>query len=356
VTTYKAVQVTEPEKMNIVQLPIREPGPGQVRLSVEACGVCHSDAGTVQGLFPIDWPRVPGHEVVGRIDALGSGVQGWAVGQRVGVGFLGGACGYCDFCRSGDIVNCRNQEFTGIHSDGGYAEVMIAKASGLVSIPDDLSSVDAAPLLCAGITTFSALRNAPAKAGDLVAVLGIGGLGHLGVQYARQMGFEVAAIGRGADKAELAKKLGAHHYIDSAATDSAEALQALGGAKVIMVTASGGKTVTETFKGLRPGGVSIVLGVGPEPNEVSSMDLIFGSRKLEGALTGSPAIGDATLRFSALSGVSAMIETVPLEGAADAYAKMMAGKARLRMVLTMDRSDRAPGSSKVIHQSEEVRS
>jgi alcohol dehydrogenase, propanol-preferring len=337
VTTYKAVQVTEPEKMNLVQLPIRGPGPGQVRLSVEACGVCHSDAGTVQGLFPIDWPRVPGHEVVGRIDALGSGVQGWAVGQRVGVGFLGGACGYCDFCRSGDIVNCRNQEFTGIHSDGGYAELMIAKASGLVSIPDDLSSVDAAPLLCAGITTFSALRNAPAKAGDLVAVLGIGGLGHLGVQYARQMGFEVAAIGRGADKAELAKKLGAHHYIDSAATDSADALQALGGAKVILITASGGKTVTETFKGLRPGGVSIVLGVGPEPNEVSSMDLIFGSRKLEGALTGSPAIGDATLRFSALSGVSAMIETVPLEEAVDAYAKMMAGKARFRMVLTMDR-------------------
>jgi alcohol dehydrogenase, propanol-preferring len=227
-TTYKAIQVTEPGKMNLVQLPIREPGPGHVRLRVEACGVCHSDAGTVQGLFPIDWPRFPGHEVVGRIDALGSDVQGWAVGQRVGVGFLGGACGYCDFCRGGDIVNCRNQEYTGIHSDGGYAEVMIAKASGLVSIPVDLSSVGAAPLLCAGLTTFSALRNAPAKAGDLVAVLGIGGRGHLGVQYARQMGFEVAAIGRGADKAELAKKLGAHHYIDSAATDSAEALQALG--------------------------------------------------------------------------------------------------------------------------------
>jgi alcohol dehydrogenase, propanol-preferring len=333
VTTYKAIQVSEPRKLNLVQLPTREPGPGQVRLRVEACGVCHSDAATVEGLFPIDWPRVPGHEVVGRIDALGSGVQGWAVGQRVGVGFLGGSCGYCEFCRNGDLVNCRNQEYTGIHHDGGYAEVMIAKASGLVSIPDDLSSVDAAPLLCAGITTFSALRNAPAKAGDLVAVLGIGGLGHLGVQYARQMGFEVAAIGRGADKAELAKKLGAHHYIDNAATDSAEALQALGGAKVILITASGGKTVTETFKGLRPGGVSIVLGVGPEPNEVSSMDLIFGSRKLEGSLTGDPAIGDATLRFSALSGVSAMIETVPLEGAADAYAKMMAGKARFRMVL-----------------------
>jgi propanol-preferring alcohol dehydrogenase len=337
VTTYKAIQVSEPGKLNLVQLPTREPGPGQVRLRVEACGVCHSDAGTVEGLFPIDWPRVPGHEVVGRIDALGSGVQGWAVGQRVGVGFLGGSCGYCEFCRNGDLVNCRNQEYTGIHHDGGYAEVMIAKASGLVLIPDDLSSVDAAPLLCAGITTFSALRNAPTKAGDLVAVLGIGGLGHLGVQYARHMGFEVAAIGRGADKAELAKKLGAHHYIDNAATDSAEALQALGGAKVILITASGGKTVTETFKGLRPGGVSIVLGVGPEPNEVSSMDLIFGSRKLEGALTGSPAIGDATLRFSVLSGVSAMIETVPLEGAADAYARMMAGKARFRMVLAMDR-------------------
>jgi propanol-preferring alcohol dehydrogenase len=266
-TTYKAIQVSEPGKLNLVQLATPEPGPGQVRLRVEACGVCHSDAGTVEGLFPIDWPRVPGHEVVGRIDALGSGVQGWAVGQRVGVGFLGGSCGYCEFCRNGDLVNCRNQEYTGIHHDGGYAEVMIAKASGLVLIPDDLSSVNAAPLLCAGITTFSALRNAPAKAGDLVAVLGIGGLGHLGVQYARHMGFEVAAIGRGADKAELAKKLGAHHYIDNAATDSADVLRALGGAKVILITASGGKTVTETFKGLRPGGVSIVLGVGPEPNE-----------------------------------------------------------------------------------------
>jgi alcohol dehydrogenase, propanol-preferring len=288
----------------------------------------------VEGLFPIDWPRVPGHEVVGRIDALGSGVQGWAVGQRVGVGFLGGSCGYCEFCRNGDLVNCRNQEFTGIH-DGGYAEVMIAKASGLVSIPKDLSSVDAAPLLCAGVTTFSALRNAPAKAGDLVAVLGIGGLGHLAVQYARHMGFEVAAIDRGADKAELAKKLGAHHYIDSAVTDPAAALQALGGAKVILITASGGKTVAATFKGLRPGGVSINLGVGPEPIEVTSMDLIFGSRKLEGALTGDPATGDATLRFSALSGVSAMIEIAPLDQAAAAYAKMMAGKARFRMVLTM---------------------
>jgi alcohol dehydrogenase, propanol-preferring len=225
-------------------------------------------------------------------------------------------------------------EFTGIHRDGGYAEVLIARASGLMSIPDDLSSVNAAPLLCAGITTFSALRNAPAKAGDLVAVLGFGALGHLGVQYARKMGFEVAAIARGADKAELAKKLGAHHYIDSAATDPAAVLQALRGAKVILVTASGGKTVSTTFKGLRPGGVWIVLGVGSEAIETSSTDLIFGGRKLEGALTGNPATGDATLRFSALSGVSAMIETAPLEQAAAAYAKMMAGKARFRMVLT----------------------
>jgi alcohol dehydrogenase, propanol-preferring len=331
--TYRAIELSGPGKFSEVRKPLRDPGPNQVRIRVEACGVCHSDSATVDGLFPIAWPRVPGHEVVGRIDALGSGVQGWTVGQRVGVGFLGGYCGYCEFCRNGDLVNCRNQEYTGIHHDGGYAEAMIAKASGLVSIPDDLSSAGAAPLLCAGITTFSALRNAPAKAGDLVAVLGIGGLGHLAVQYARHMGFEVAAIARGAGTAELAKKLGAHHYIDSAATDPAEALQALGGAKVILITASGGKTVAATFKGLRPGGVSIALGVGPQPIEVTSMDLIFATRKLEGALTGTPAVGDATLRFSVLSGVCAMIETVPLDQAAAAYAKMMAGKARFRMVL-----------------------
>src|SRR5215468_2254095 len=213
---------------------------------------------------------------------------------------------------------------------------MIAKATGLVHIPDDLSSAAAAPLLCAGLTTFNALRNAPAKAGDLVAVLGIGGLGHLAVQYARQMGFELAAISRGSNGSELARKLGAHHYIDSAAIDSAAALQALGGAKVIVITASGGKTVTDTFKGLRPGGVSIDLGVGPEPIEVTSTDLIFGNRKVEGSLTGTPATGDATLRFSSLTGVSAMIETVPLEEAAAAYARMMAGKARFRIVLLMN--------------------
>ena len=332
-STYTAVEVSAPNVFRVVERAISEPAAGQVRIRVEACGVCHSDAGTVEGLFPIDWPRVPGHEAVGRIDALGSGVQGWTIGQRVGVGFLGGSCGYCEFCRNGDLVNCRNQEYTGIHHDGGYAEVMLAKASGLMSIPDSISSADAAPLLCAGLTTFNALRNAPAKAGELVAVLGIGGLGHLGVQYARHMGFEVAAIGRGSESAELAKKLGAHHYIDSAANDPAAALQALGGAKVILITASGGTTVATTFKGLRPGGVTIDVGVGPEPIEITGMDLIFGERKVAGSLTGNPATGDGTLRFSALSGVSAMIETAPLEQAAAAYAKMMAGKALFRMVL-----------------------
>src|SRR6201987_4190268 len=334
--TYRAIEIRKPREWSAVRKPLQDPGPNQVRIRVEACGVCHSDAVTVEGLLPITFPRVPGHEAVGRIDAVGSEVKGWAVGQRVGVGFLGGPCGYCDFCRDGDLVNCKNQEWTGIHSDGGYAEVMLAKASGLVSIPDDLTSVAAAPLLCAGLTTFSALRNAPAKVGDLVAVLGIGGLGHLAVQYARHLGFQVAAIARGADKAELAKKLGAHHYIDSAATDPVTALQALGGAQVILVTASSGKVVSQTFKGLRPNGTAVVVGIGPEAIEVSSMDLIFGNRKLEGALTGDPATGDATLRFSALSGVSAIIETVRLEKAPEAYAKMIAGNARFRMVLTMD--------------------
>lgn len=334
-STYRAVHAVSPGRLELTVKPLRSPGPGQVRIRVEACGVCHSDTATVEGAFPIEWPRVPGHEVVGRIDELGAAVQGWVVGQRVGVGFLGGPCGYCDFCRGGDLVNCRNQEQTGIQHDGGYAEVMIAKASGLVSVPDDLASADAAPLLCAGLTTFSALRNSPAKAGDLVAVLGIGGLGHLAVQYARHMGFEVVAIARGANKAELAKKLGAHHYIDSAANDPAQALQALGGAKVILVTAAGGKTTAATFKGLRPGGTSIVVGIGPEPIEILDLDLALSSRKLDGALTGDPATGDTTLRFSALSGVAAIIEKVPLEEAAHAYEKMKTGKARFRMVLTM---------------------
>jgi propanol-preferring alcohol dehydrogenase len=333
--TYRAVHAVGPGKLELIEKPLLDPLAGYVRIRVEACGVCHSDSATVEGILPIEWPRVPGHEVVGRIDLVGEGVEGWVVGQRVGVGFLGGSCGHCEYCRDGDLVNCVNQGFTGVQQNGGYAEVMIAKASSLMAVPDELSSVDAAPLLCAGLTTFSALRNSPARAGDLVAVLGVGGLGHLGVQYARHMGFEVIAIDRGGDKAELAKKLGAHRYIDSAVTDIAKALQERGGAQVVLVTASGGKAVAAAVKGLRRGGVVISLGATDEPIELSAFELLFKSLGVAGALTGTPAAGDATLRFSALSDVAAMVETMPLERAPEAYAKMMSGQARFRMVLTM---------------------
>lgn len=334
-TTYRAVQAVSPGKLELTTLPVVEPPAGHVRVRVEACGVCHSDSATVEGVLPIQWPRVPGHEAVGRIDAVGDGVDGWTVGQRVGIGFLGGACGYCEYCRDGDLVNCVNQGYTGVQHDGGYAEVMIAKASGLIAVPDDLSAAAAAPLLCAGLTTFSALRNAPARAGDLVAVFGVGGLGHLGVQYARHMGFEVVAIDRGDDRAELSKKLGAHHYIDSSTADVAKALQERGGAQVVLATASGGKAVAAAVGGLRRGGVVISLGASDEPIELSAFELLFKQLGVDGALTGTPKAGDATLRFSAMSEVAAMIETMPLERAPEAYARMMSGQARFRMVLTM---------------------
>jgi propanol-preferring alcohol dehydrogenase len=336
VATYRAVQATGPGKLQLVQKLLTDPPAGHVRIRVEACGVCHSDSATVEGILPIQWPRIPGHEAVGRIDAIGADVQGWALGQRVGVGFLGGNCGYCEYCRDGDLVNCKNQSYTGVQQDGGYAESLISKASSLMSVPDDLSSVDAAPLLCAGLTTFSALRNSPARAGDLVVVLGVGGLGHLGVQYARHMGFEVVGVDRGAgDRAELAKKLGAHHYIDSTASDVAKELQTLGGASVVLATASGGKAVAAAVNGLRRGGVVISLGATDEPIELSAFTLLFQSLAVKGSLTGTPAAGDAALRFSTITDVAAMIETMPLERAAEAYAKMMAGQARFRMVLTM---------------------
>jgi len=255
--------------------------------------------------LPIAWPRVPGHEAVGRIEVIGSGVEGagrwanaWAWASSAG------SCGYCEYCRDGDLVNCINQGYTGVQQDGGYAEVMIAKASGLIAVPDDLSSVDAAPLLCAGLTTFSALRNSPARAGDLVAVFGVGGLGHLGVQYGRRMGFEVVAIDRGGgDRAELSKKLGAHHYIDSSSTDVAKALQALGGAQMVLATAQAGKAVAAALGGLRRGGVVISLGASDEPIELSAFDLLFRQLGVDGALTGTSKAGDATLRFSAMSEV-----------------------------------------------------
>jgi alcohol dehydrogenase, propanol-preferring len=335
--TYRAVQVTSPGKLELVQRPLVEPPASKVRIRIEACGVCHTDSVTVNGTFPgITFPRVPGHEVVGRIDALGEGVSNWKIGQRVRVGFLGGHCGHCKSCRHGDFVSCSNQMMSGIHYDGGYAEVMLAQPSGLVSIPDKLSSAEAAPLLCAGLTTFNALRNSPARPGDLVAIQGIGGLGHLGVQFAAKMGFRVAAIARGAEKAGLAKKLGADHYIDSKAEDPAVALQALGGAKVILATASDSKSMSALIGGLAPRGRMIVVGAGSEPIEVSPLQLLFGSRSVEGALTGSPTDNEDTLAFSVQKDVHPMIETVPLEKADDAYGRMMRNEA-LRMVLTFER-------------------
>src|SRR6266853_6871449 len=260
--TYKAVEVTRPGVFTLTQRRLTEPAAGQVRIRVEACGICHSDSGTVDGLLPgIAFPRVPGHEVVGKIDAVGQGISGWKIGQRVGVGFLGGHCGQCQSCRRGDFVNCTNQPISGAHFDGGYAEVMMALPCGLVAIPDGLSSVDAAPLLCAGLTTFNALRKSAAKPGELVAILGIGGLGHLAIQFAACMGFKVAAVARGAEKEPLAKKLGAHHYIDSTAGgDPAAALKALGGAKLILATVSDSKSMSAIMGGLATRGRMIVFG------------------------------------------------------------------------------------------------
>jgi alcohol dehydrogenase, propanol-preferring len=289
--TYRAVQAVSPGKLELTEKPLLDPPTGHVRIRVEACGVCHSDSATVEGILPIEWPRVPGHEAVGRIDAIGEGVEGWKMGQRVGVGFLGGSCGYCVYCRDGDLVNCINQGYTGVQDDGGYAEMMIARSSGLIAVPDDLSSVDVAPLLCAGLTTFSALRNSSARTGDLVAVFGVGGLGHLAVQYARRMGFEVIAIDRGANRADLSKKLGAHRYIDSDTTDVAKALQERGGAQMVLATASGGKAVAAALGGLRRGGAVISLGATDEPIELSAFELLFKQLSVDGALTGTPEGG-----------------------------------------------------------------
>ena len=334
--TYRAVQVTKPGNLEVVEREVTTPGAGQVRIRVEACGVCHSDVLTVEGADPnIRYPRVPGHEVVGKIDALGEGVSLWKVGQRVGVGFLAGYCGHCTPCREGDFVNCQNQPVSGVASDGGYAEVMIANAHALAAVPDALAPAEAAPLLCAGLTTYNAIRNAPARTGDLVAIQGIGGLGHLGVQFANRMGFRVAALGTGADKEELARSLGAHHYIDTKREDPATALQALGGAKLILATAPSGKAMSRLIGGLRARGRMVVVGVGLDPIEANPAELVFGTRSLEGALTGSPIDAEETLAFSLLAGVRPRIETMPLEAAAEAYGKMMRGEARFRMVLVM---------------------
>jgi len=332
---YKAVEVAAPNHLQLVERPIPEPGPGQVLIRVEACGVCHTDSFAVEGTYPgLSFPRVPGHEVAGRIEAIGSRTSPWRVGQRVGVGFFGGQDGHCESCRRGDFINCQNLRISGITTDGGYAEMMIADTNAVVSLPESLDAVDAAPLLCAGVTTYNALRNAPLRSGDLVAVQGIGGLGHLGIQFARRMGFRTVAIARGSEKGKLAKELGAMSYIDGQAEDPAAALQRMGGAKVILATAASSRSMGPLIAGLAPRGRLIVVGASPEPIQVDTAQLIFGARSLEGSLTGTAIDIEDTLAFSALENVRPMIETVPLERAAEAYARMMRGEARFRIVLT----------------------
>src|ERR1700704_798197 len=299
--TYQAVEVSEPGVLRVVDAPPPDPAAGQVRTRVEACGICHTDAATVTGTFPgLKLPRVPGHEVVGRIDALGSGVSRWKTGQRVGIGFFGGEDGTCEPCRRGDIVNCQNAVTPGVTVDGGYAEVMIAEARGIASIPDELTSVDAAPLLCAGITTYNALRNAGLRGGDLVALQGIGGLGALGVQFARQLGFHTVAIGRGSEKEKLAKGLGAHVYIDSTSGDAAAVLQRMGGARAILATGTSGDAMGPLVAGLATRGKLIIIGVPNDEIRLNAFPLVFGGRSIYGTLTGTPIDSEDKLAFSVL--------------------------------------------------------
>ena len=336
-TQMRAAQVPKPgADFEIVERAVPEPGAGHVRIKVEACGVCHSDVLTKDGLWPrIQYPRVPGHEVAGVIDEAGEGVSAWQKGQRVGVGWHGGQDNTCRECRRGDFRNCQNLKICGISYDGGYQQYMVAPAEALVSIPETLRDVDAAPLLCAGITTYNALRHSGALPGDLVAVQGIGGLGHLGIQFANKFGYNVVAIGRGSEDAALAKKLGAGAYLDSKATNAAEALQKLGGARVILATAPSSKAMSELIDGLSPNGKLMVIGATFDPIEVSPVQLINGSKTIQGWAAGTPADSEDTLRFAEISGVRPMIEIYPLEKAAEAYARMLSGKAQFRVVLTM---------------------
>jgi D-arabinose 1-dehydrogenase-like Zn-dependent alcohol dehydrogenase len=330
-------QISKPGgDFEIVEREIPQPSPGQVRIKVQACGVCHSDQLTKDGIWPgIQYPRVPGHEVAGIVDEMGAGVTTWKKGQRVGVGWHGGQDNTCTECRRGDFRNCRNVKVCGISYDGGYQQYMIAPIEALAAIPDGLKDAEAGPLLCAGITTYNALRHSGAFPGDLVAVQGIGGLGHLGVQFANKFGYKVAAVGYGAENASLAKKLGASIYIDSASTNAAQELQKLGGAKVILATAPSSKAMSEIFDGLGPNGKLMVIGAAPEPIEVTPLQLITGSRAIQGWWSGTPTDSEDTLNFAELSGVRPMIETYPLKRAGEAYARMMSGKAHFRVVLTM---------------------
>jgi len=333
----KAVQVSKPGgNFEIVERNIPEPGRNQVRIKVEACGICHSDALVKEGLWPgIQYPRVPGHEIAGHIDAVGADVTNWKPGQRAGVGWHGGHDFTCNACRRGDFINCQHEKITGISHDGGYQEYMIAPAEAVAAIPEELPAAEAAPLLCAGITVFNALRHSGARAGDLVAVQGIGGLGHLGIQYARQMGFRTFAIGRGKDKEELARKLGAAHYVDTALGNPAAELQKFGGARVILATAPDSKAMSALFNGLSSDGNLIVVGAGPDAITVTPIQLIQGSKSLAGWASGVATDSEDTMQFSALTGVRPMIEKYPLEKAAEAYDQMIGGRARFRVVLTM---------------------
>jgi D-arabinose 1-dehydrogenase-like Zn-dependent alcohol dehydrogenase len=333
----KAVQVSKPGgNFEIVERPIPEPGRTQVRIKVEACGICHSDAIVKESGFPgLQYPRVPGHEIAGRIDAVGADVTQWKPGQRVGVGWHGGHCFVCDPCRRGNFILCKNEKITGISYDGGYAEYVVIPAEAVAAMPDELPAEEAAPLMCAGITVFNAMRNAGATAGQLVAVQGIGGLGHLGIQYARQMGFRTVAIGRGGDKETLAKKLGAHLYIDTAVTEPAPALQKLGGAQMILSTAPDAKAISSLVDGLGPDGKLIIVGASTEPFSLTSLQLIFARKTVQGWPSGTAKDSEDTLQFSLLSGIRPMIEKYPLEKAAEAYEQMSSGRARFRVVLTM---------------------
>ena len=333
----RAVQATGPKAgLQIVERPVPEPGAGAVRVKIGACGICHSDSMTVEGHWPgIRYPRVPGHEIAGVVDATGPSVTAWKVGDRVGVGWHGGHCGSCDSCRRGDFVTCQvAPQVPGVTYDGGYADYAVVPAAALALIPDGLSAVEAAPLMCAGITTFNSLRNSGARAGDIVAVLGVGGLGHLGVQFAAKMGFKTVAIARGGDKASLARKLGAQHYIDSQATDAAAELVKLGGARVILATVTSSKAMAAVVGGLGVNGKLVIVGASSEPLEVPVLPLIFGRRSIVGWPSGTSIDSQDTLAFSVLTGVRPMTEVFPLERADEAYERMLSGKARFRAVLT----------------------
>jgi D-arabinose 1-dehydrogenase-like Zn-dependent alcohol dehydrogenase len=332
----KAVQVTAANgPFALVEREIPEPQARQVRVKVQACGVCHSDSFTKLGAFPgIVYPRVPGHEVVGIIDAVGADVPEWRIGQRVGVGWHGGHCGHCRSCRRGDFITCANGQIPGISYDGGYAEYMIAPFEALALVPDELAAAEAAPLLCAGITTFNALRNSGVRAGDLVAVLGIGGLGHLAVQFSAKMGCHTVAIARGADKAALARQLGAHVYIDSTTQDIAAELSKLGGARVVLATATSAEAMSVCVGGLGIDGRLVVVGASPDAIQVSPLALIGGRRGVTGWPSGTSIESEDTMAFSVLANIRPMIETMPLERAEEAYDKMMSGAARFRMVIT----------------------